>query len=1084
MDESVIYNETTSITYHRGHDLFLNGSVIQMKTSSTGFGNYEHIDAVVRSSYAGTYDVEITVDMTIDEILDYYCECPAYAKYNGMCKHCVAVSLAYISKVEHQNVPTVPNSPSLADSTSMSLRELLVSQQMQAAEGVLQEEKIGTIQLEPHLSLQDGRLTLDLKIGVSKKYVIKDIFTFDKAMSEGSIHSYGKNLSFLHTEKMFDVSSIPLLHFLRNWVSQNGSRYIQYTHYNRFYSQQYMPKLRHLPLNGGEIDAFFLLPHQDSYLVKIGNPDERMLNISDSPHQEKIHIVGKQQGLNIRLSKTPYCKGLQYDYYFFEDSIHKTPKLTDNTALSFLQSMDKLNQQSGFISNEDIPAFSQTLLPQLEGHFIISRTNFDESEYGVSSVAFEVFLDMPQDNFIVIKAEAIYADTRYPLLNPKQDTAKRNLRKESDFSKLVSAYTNSFNPITYELVLADDEDLLFDLISEGIPRFQAVSEVFISDALKKLTIKRSPKVTLGISLAGNLLELTVDADDISKDLLIEILSKYKQRKKYYRLKDGSFMEIGNDSLEAFHDLKENMHLTDKELQKDVITVPGYRALYLDEEAKNNKQLSIKRDVPFKSLIRNMKTVEDNDFTIPSSLQSVLREYQEQGLYWLKALHTNGFAGILADDMGLGKTLQVIAFLLSEYEENPENLAPILVICPASLVFNWKNELERFAPSLRPKMMLGSMTNRRNILNNFESGDIFITSYDLLRRDVTLYENLSFGIQIIDEAQFIKNASTKISKAVKSVPSTFRIALTGTPVENRLSELWSIFDYLMPGFLYSYKSFRDEIEIPIVQNNDEKAAQRLRRMIRPFVLRRIKKDVLTDLPDKLEKTYYADMSGEQKKLYQAHVKRLQLFLDKQSEDGFKHSKIQVLSELTKLRQLCCDPGLLYEDYNEESSKLQMCIDLISKAVNGGHKILLFSQFTSMLELITAQLDHNDISYYKLTGATSKERRNEMVTTFNQDNTQVFCISLKAGGTGLNLTASDIVIHYDPWWNQAVQNQATDRAHRIGQQQIVTVYKLVVKETIEENILKLQQMKQALADEILSGEGFSSANFTKDELLALL
>ena len=354
----------------------------------------------------------------------------------------------------------------------------------------------------------------------------------------------------------------------------------------------------------------------------------------------------------------------------------------------------------------------------------------------------------------------------------------------------------------------------------------------------------------------------------------------------------------------------------------------------------------------------------------------------------------------------------------------------------------------------------------------------------VQRDIELYEDTEFSSEIIDEAQYIKNQGTQAAKAVKEIQADFKLALTGTPVENKLSELWSIFDYLMPGFLYSYKQFKDELETAIVQSQDENAMKRLQKMIRPFVLRRLKKEVLTDLPDKLEEDMYAQLEGEQQKLYDAHVKRMQLMLDKQSEEEFKQSKIQILSELTRLRQLCCDPALVFEDYKGNSAKLDMCINVIENAVSGGHKILLFSQFTTMLAHIEERLSEKKISYYTLTGATSKEKRAQLVEQFNQDETSVFCISLKAGGTGLNLTAADIVIHYDPWWNVAVQNQATDRAHRIGQQNVVSVYKLLVKDTIEENIRKLQEKKQQLADEILGGDGISAASFTREEIMEIL
>ena len=562
------------------------------------------------------------------------------------------------------------------------------------------------------------------------------------------------------------------------------------------------------------------------------------------------------------------------------------------------------------------------------------------------------------------------------------------------------------------------------------------------------------------------------------------------------------------------------------MKQDRIEVQKYRALYLDAQLKENPVVSAVKDKSFKSLVRNMKTVEDNDFEVPESLDKVLREYQKRGFLWIKTLRHNGFGGILADDMGLGKTLQVIAFLLSEFLERKntdiENITlkeatvlnvqsetksetaevqeadideamngqtgklqrNTLIIAPASLVYNWSSEIQRFAPELTVRMVTGTAAERRMALTEAGTEDILLTSYDLLKRDISEYEKYQFQCEIIDEAQYIKNANTQAAKAVKEIQAEFKLALTGTPVENRLSELWSIFDYLMPGFLYSYKKFREEVEIPAVQNSDEDAMKRLQKMIRPFVLRRLKKEVLTDLPDKLEENMFVQLTGEQQKLYDAHVKRMMLMLDKQSEEEFKTSKITILAELTKLRQICCDPSLVFTDYKADSAKTEMCLNMICNAVASGHKILLFSQFTTMLDHLANRLEEEKISYYMLTGATSKEKRAQMVESFNNDDTQVFCISLKAGGTGLNLTAADIVIHFDPWWNLAVQNQATDRAHRIGQKNVVNVYKLIVKDTIEENIMKLQEKKRELADQILEGEGLNGSSLTREELMELL
>ena len=751
------------------------------------------------------------------------------------------------------------------------------------------------------------------------------------------------------------------------------------------------------------------------------------------------------------------------------------------------------------------------------GHKIFTRCtkeNFDEQQYGVAIPEFSIYLDAPQTDMITCRPQVQYDKKVYSLYETR-DVALRDLGKEAAVREVIQRYGEAYDERQKAMVITD-EDKIYDLLTEGIPVFQQLGEVYISDTLKGMQVHPSPKVAVGVSIESGLMQLKMTAGEMSKEELIDILSRYNKRKKYYRLKDGSFVQKEDSGLDILADLKETLQLTDQQLMQESVPVDTYRALYIDQQLRDNPVISSVRDKNFRSLIRNMKTVEDNDFEIPPELEPILRGYQKTGFLWLKTLSANGFGGILADDMGLGKTLQVICYLLSEYQEREiqekSKKEPVekeqdienegrqrekkssddrlrrnaLIVAPASLVYNWNSELERFAPRLAVRMIVGMAAQRRTLLEAADEGEILITSYDLLRRDIDFYKKYRFRCQIIDEAQYIKNHSTQAAKAVKKIQADTRFALTGTPVENRLSELWSIFDYLMPGFLYSYSRFREELEVQIVQHESEEAGERLRKMIRPFVLRRLKKDVLRDLPEKLEENMYTRLEGEQQKLYDAHVKRMKLLLDKQSEEEFNTSKIVILSELTKLRQICCDPALLFEEYKGESAKLEMCVDLIRNAVENGHKILVFSQFTTMLSRLADRLENEEAAYYMLTGSTGKEKRAKLVEEFNKEDnpTAVFLISLKAGGTGLNLTAADIVIHYDPWWNLAVQNQATDRAHRIGQKNVVNVYKLIAKDTIEENIVKLQEKKHALADQILSGEDMGSGSFSREEILELL
>ena len=632
-------------------------------------------------------------------------------------------------------------------------------------------------------------------------------------------------------------------------------------------------------------------------------------------------------------------------------------------------------------------------------------------------------------------------------------------------------------------IIKEDDDAMFRLLDIGMEEFEKLGEVFLTASMKGRKVAPGKRISASVSMQGEWLNLKVDAGDLTQTELTEILTAYRRKQKYYRLKSGDFLRITDSGFGTLSEIYKGLGLDDKKSLKGEISLPRYRSLYLDKVLKEGRHLEVSRDSAFKAIVRNMNAVTEGDFEVPPSLKDVLREYQKHGFFWFRMLDLYGFGGILADDMGLGKTIQVISLLVDEARKNPSMKA--LIVCPASLIYNWENELGKFGPELSVRVAAGTKEERMEILSE-NSGEIqvYITSYDLLRRDLAAYRNMKFRFQIIDEAQYIKNHTTQNARAVKKIQAVSKFALTGTPIENSLGDLWSIFDYIMPGFLYSNQKFKKEFEIPVVKEGSKSALKRLHRMISPFILRRYKKDVLKDLPGKLENVVYSRMEKPQRDLYAANALALKNKLEVSGEEQYRKEKIQILSELTRLRQLCCDPGLCYENYRGGSAKLETCMELIFGAVASNHKVLLFSQFTSMLDILEKRLLQENIAYYKLTGQTKKEERIELVGAFNHDEVPVFLISLKAGGTGLNLTAADVVIHFDPWWNLAAQNQATDRAHRIGQKKVVTVFRLIAKDTIEEGILKLQEMKRELTDQVIEKEtdGFGALN--REDLIKLL
>ncbi|MCF0115822.1 MAG: DEAD/DEAH box helicase, partial [Erysipelotrichaceae bacterium] len=464
------------------------------------------------------------------------------------------------------------------------------------------------------------------------------------------------------------------------------------------------------------------------------------------------------------------------------------------------------------------------------------------------------------------------------------------------------------------------------------------------------------------------------------------------------------------------------------------------------------------------------------YEVGEPYKDILRDYQKDGYQWLSTMRDYGFNGILADDMGLGKTLQVISLLDTMKSDKPS-----LVVCPASLVYNWEEEVHKFTNDLKISCVVGNEGNRTAIIEGMDRG-LYVTSYDYIRRDYEKYEGITFNYVILDEGQAIKNARTKNASAVKSLTADHRLVLTGTPIENSLAELWSMFDFLMPGYLFNYNYFAKYYERSIVRDEDEEKSEQLRKLVSPFILRRNKKEVLTELPDKIESVHAIAFSSEENDLYYANLasanEQLQEVLKMEQVDDIK-----ILALLTRLRQLCIDPRMIYENIQQPSEKIKATLDLIEMLKENQQKVLLFSSFTSALDLIEDELMKRDISYYKFTGSVSKEDRRAYVHDFQEEKVDVMLVSLKAGNTGLNLTAASAVIILDPWWNVSAENQAIDRAYRIGQEKNVQVYKMIMKDSIEEKIQKLQSMKKKLADQFVEGNEGSISSMSKDEIMSL-
>lgn len=575
----------------------------------------------------------------------------------------------------------------------------------------------------------------------------------------------------------------------------------------------------------------------------------------------------------------------------------------------------------------------------------------------------------------------------------------------------------------------------------------------------------TPNITLDISQSRNgYMSMKLDIDGVDSNEYREIFSSYKNNNRLYRMKNGAYLDLKDNALEQAFKLIDILNIYN---DFDNMKIPNNKAIYLEKLIEDEDLSFVNGSKYVSNVVKKFDKVKSKNYEVPKDLNATLRDYQVSGFEFFKTLSDYQFGGILADEMGLGKTIQTIAFLLSNKDKKS------IVITPTALIYNWKNELEKFAPTLKVGLLHAAKSERGKILDNIDNYDVILTTYTTYKNDIDKYKNINFDYCIIDEAQNIKNPDAIITKAIKNVNAKVRFALTGTPIENNLMELWSIFDFIMPGYLYNKSKFKS-----IFVNNDKNIIE-LKNLIKPFILRRTKKEVITELPDKIEQKIIIDLEKEHKRAYKGYVNLITRKIKENNQDN-----ITVFSYLTKLRQLCLSPELMVKNYQGKNSKLDVLINIINDSSD--EKILVFSQFTKVLEVIGKRLNEENISYSYLDGKTSAKDRVKLVEEFNTNNNKVFLISLKAGGTGLNLTSANIVVHFDPWWNPAVEDQASDRAHRIGQKNVVNVIKLIAKGTAEERVINLQETKKELIEDVINGNLDNSStlkNLSKDDIIDL-
>ncbi|HEY9062530.1 MAG TPA: DEAD/DEAH box helicase [Pseudobacteroides sp.] len=911
-------------------------------------------------------------------------------------------------------------------------------------------------------------LELKLKAGETKPYVVKDIKAFLEAMEQNGVYHFTKKYEMDFRNTFFEETDKKVLKFLADLLRKENTLN-EYLSYRSYYNDVRSIFERSIvKLFEDNLKTYFEIVKDSLKPLFYSEVSGSTLEL-ENDIEMKISIEQKDDDL---LMKADYDRNIKimsltedFEYAFdpYKLKVYRIPEAKRYLIDKVHATRAEKRNPTYRIRKEDRVQFLKQFIPSIKDSCHVDIDPNLAQKVMEQVLRCKIYFDLTSKG-ISAKVEFIYGDkTIKPGMSQNQSgILLRDVDKENEIIELL----NSFGMYQKGGVFYNEtDDDIAEIISGKIDMLQEVAELFYSDAFKALRIKNVNNVRMGIRLNtdSNLLEFDFHVDDFEDDDILNLLDSVREKKKYYRLKDGSILKLDNRQLLDLSLLFSDLDINEKKIKGSKINLPSNRALFLDNYLNEKEFKLVSKNADYEKLVAEILNPTDLNIKLTPDLVGVLRDYQKFGYKWLKTLSHYGFGGILADDMGLGKTLQVLSFIKSEKTDQTK---PCLVVAPTSLVFNWKAEVDKFVPDLTATVISGNKAERGMLIKEIGSCDLAITSYGSLKRDIELYENLEFSYVFVDEAQHIKNPATLNAGSVKNIRAKGCFALTGTPIENTLTELWSVFDFIMPGYLMSHNKFIKKFESPIVKNNDKEALKRLSQFIKPFILRRLKKDVLKELPDKIESRVVAEMAVDQKKLYAAYLKKAQGEVAAEiKNNGVEKSKIKILSILTRLRQLCCHPATFIENYKGGSGKLEVLTELVEDSLQSGHRILIFSQFTSMLEIIGVELNKRKTPYFYLDGSTKAEERLRMVNDYNSLEKPVFLISLKAGGTGLNLTAADVVIHFDPWWNPSVEDQATDRAHRIGQTKAVQVFKIVAKGTIEERILELQEKKKDLISSVI-------------------
>jgi superfamily II DNA or RNA helicase len=989
------------------------------------------------------------------------------AEEHKYCKHTVAVELylreQHLSRIISSQTPVIKKADnSMAEMFNQGFNRL--SQGVENPVKPLQIEfVIEPLATNPYHAELDV-LGISLKIGetAGHRYVVKNIYDFLTSYQNNKSFSVNKQTqlqlapeAFKDPELLTDLAGIAETYQL---MGKTG-----------------------LQVKGKLDKRFLLVPVQrvETLLSEMEVAGTLTITVKDKIYHEvdlipkaPLSFVLDQKNADVyQLTiHNPFIQYLSYYHWgFCEDGICELTLPQEEIYLALVQLMKRLDEPVISFERPQLPTLFQKVLPFLR------QIGDVEVMPAVSNVIAEFPLHAVttfrrRKGKIFAEWQFHYGETVFSS-NPEKTVlaGKKEILRNSMLEEAVMAifHTYGFTKVEngFEKPMPTGEQL-YRFFRHELASFRKVSEVKIGKKLRQMYLDaQSHEPQMTVDESNSWLDIRFDVSGISEDEVDAVLSSLMRNEQYYTLESGEVLSLESEAFQQASAVINKFREILK-LEKGVLHLPKSQGLQVQQYLSENSQISFSDN--FTKMVSDLTHPENFKVPVPKNLHAELRPYQVTGFHWLKMLSHYGFGGILADEMGLGKTIQVITELLSEKEDN--GTVKALIVAPASLIYNWQAEIKKFAPDLQTMVVSGPRDER--VARLAKADEIIITSYASLRQDSDLHNALNYDYLILDEAQMVKNASTKTAKALRQLNIPHRFAVSGTPVENNLEELWSVFQIVMPGFFPSQGKFR--------ALSTETVAQ----MIQPFVLRRDKQSVLKDLPEKIESNVLSSLTEEQKTLYLAYLRQMNQQISQMDSATFKKQRISILAGITRLRQICDDPRLFVDDYEGGSGKLEQLKDLILTAKENDRRILVFSQFTSMLSIIEAELAEQNIQTYYLRGSTKPEDRLSMVNEFNAGNRDVFLISLKAGGTGLNLTGADTVILYDLWWNPAVEEQAAGRAHRIGQKKVVEVWRMIAEGTIEERMNLLQQEKRELFQKVIQGSGEQLGQLTEDDIRNIL